>query len=459
MMFYAVVAACIDPIAFGAVANDGKSDTEAIQRAIDKAEDTHGSVCLGPGVWNLDRSRRIPSLLIERGPVELHGVGPTTVLRMSGPGGHGDWRALQVRGPATGVMIRDVTIDGLAAHDTEEQTHLLEIALGAHDTIVRGVTLGPMRRPDQRVGEGIGGDCIRLIGDQGKDVSGVQIVDSTLVDCDRSGIAVQRHVQNVVISDDAITGTGDTPIDFEPTGAEAGGAIRGIAITRVTIDRTTDAQGEFGITLTGADLAVSDIAMHNGGINIGNGARVAITNSVIDGLGARISIFRRADVITITGNRIVGSPSARNEPMIRASHNHGFIPKGIVIAHNVITQARPAPTIQLLSATDAKITDNELHYTAADPTWSFVEVLAVAGDISNVEVANNRLYGDGTALRLGPGRHALQDISFVKNQLHGSHRAIRCEGNQGFSKPVKFANNSIGAAAVDCDATVIPNRP
>src|SRR5262249_32744907 len=143
-------------------------------------------------------------------------------------------------------------------------THLLEIALGARDTVVAGVRLGPMRRPDQKVGDGIGGDCLRLIGDTGKDVDGVTIIDSSFVDCDRSGIAFQRHVHHVTIRGDTISGTGDTPIDFEPTGAGPGGSIDHVAIEGSTIDRPRDAQGEWAITLTGDDLSVTRVAMRNG---------------------------------------------------------------------------------------------------------------------------------------------------------------------------------------------------
>jgi Periplasmic copper-binding protein (NosD) len=455
-----VIAACIDPVSFGAIPNDGKSDTDAIQRAIDKAEETHGAVCLGPGVWNLTRSRKIPSLLIDRGPIEMYGVGPTTILRMSGPGGHGDWRAVQVRGPATGVVVRDLTIDGLDARDTEEQTHLLEIAFGAKSTQIRNVTLGPMRRPDQKVGDGIGGDCIRLIGEQNQDVAGVEIIGSTLVDCDRSGVAIQRHVRDVVISQDAITGAGDTPIDFEPTGSDPGGAIHRITISQTTLDRTTDAQGDFAITLTGSDLTVTDVAMHNGGINLGNVSRVAITNSVIDGRGARLSIYRRAELVTITGNRITPASNAATLPVIRASHNHGFIPHGIVISHNVIFQPRPAPTIELLSAHHATIEDNEIHYTASDPTWAFIDVEAVADDIDQIKIVNNQLHGDGLGLRLGPGRHAFHDIVFAKNVLRGSHRAVRCEGQpQAFRKPLALANNAVGGAAIECDPAIVSTKP
>jgi len=134
MIAVVVAAACVDPAAFGAVPNDGMSDTQAIQQAIDRAETGAGEVCLGPGEWDLDRSKGIPSLVIERGPLVIRGAGTTTVLRMKGSGHHGAWRAIQVRGPAHDVTIRDLTIDGLGAYDTEEQTHLLEIAMGARDT-------------------------------------------------------------------------------------------------------------------------------------------------------------------------------------------------------------------------------------------------------------------------------------------------------------------------------------
>jgi hypothetical protein len=357
------------------------------------------------------------------------------------------------------VTIRDLTIDGLGAYDTEEQTHLLEVATGARATTIDHVHFGPMRRPDQKIGDGIGGDCVRLIGEDGKDVDGVKLVDSVFADCDRSGIALQRHVRRVVIRGDTITGTGDTPIDFEPTGAGPGGSITDVTIDHTTIERPKDAQGEWAISLTGTDLVVDKVVIKNGGINMGNVLRVAITNNDISGLGARLSLFRRAEDVTISGNHIAASAEATTLAIIRASHNHGFVPRGITITHNVLRQPKPAPVIELLSATHVSITNNELHYDAADPTWAFVDVEAIADDVDAIRIADNELDGDGLGLRLGPGRHAFHDVAFTNNKLVGAKRAIRCEGTPaGFLKPLTLAGNKLGTASIECTASIVPVR-
>lgn len=444
MIVLAVIAtklACVDPAVFGGMPDDGVSDTQAIQQAIDKAIATRADVCLGPGVWNLERGAAIPSLSIT-GELTLRGDGPRTILRMTGSGRHGDWRAIQVRGPAHDVVIRDLVIDGLAAHDTEEQTHLVEVALGARYVTITNVRLGPMRRPDQKIGDGIGGDCLRLIGNPGSNVSFVKVIESSFIDCDRSGIAVQRHVDHLEVRGVTIAGTGDTPIDFEPTGTEPGGAIEKVSIVDSTLDRPVTAQGDWAITLSGSDVLVASSVLRNGGINAGNVAKLVLDDLLITGRSARISLFRRGDGIDIANSVIAPSRDSKAEPVIRASHNHDFVPHDIRILRNTIYQPAAAPVIQLLSAHHVKIFDNELHYDAKDTRPAFVAAEAILGDVDDLTIKRNTMLGTALGLRLGPGKHAFGSVTFSSNKLPSSRRTLECDGDKtGFPKPITFADN------------------
>ena len=62
-------ATCVNPASYGAVPNDGKPDTAALQQAIDHAEAISGDVCLGPGEWDVDKGRGIASLIVGGGIV------------------------------------------------------------------------------------------------------------------------------------------------------------------------------------------------------------------------------------------------------------------------------------------------------------------------------------------------------------------------------------------------------
>jgi hypothetical protein len=57
-----------------------------------------------------------------------------------------------------------------------------------------------MRRPDQPIGAGAGGDCIRLLGEKEQMVEDVTISDSDFIGCDRSGITVQRGVRRLTVA-------------------------------------------------------------------------------------------------------------------------------------------------------------------------------------------------------------------------------------------------------------------
>lgn len=318
-------------MAFGAVPNDGLPDEKAIQAAIDSAMAGSHEVCIPSGVWNLSKSARA-SLRITGGPLRFYGAGPSTVLRMTGDGGRGDWYGIDIR-QAHDLELRDFTVDALATFNTEEQTHLIQLAPGTHDAVLTNLVLGPMRRDDQIVGAGAGGDCVRLLGEPLEPVERITITQSQLVNCDRSGVSLQRGVRRVELSHLDIVGTGDSPIDFEPT---APGPISYITMADLFIDRTADAQGSFSIAIAGhgpdvADhIVVRNCILQGGGISVLNASNVDIMNNDIatgEKPGATIRMHRRATNITITRNVLNRREHAPLGPMISATHNNGFAPR------------------------------------------------------------------------------------------------------------------------------------
>jgi hypothetical protein len=444
-MLLALLASCISPTDYGAVPDDGRDDAPAFQRAIDHAIDEHAEVCVPPGVWNLARTAgHVGSIQVvgdagkPGGPIAIRGAGPRTVLRMSGQGHKRAWSVIYVKN-AHDVVIRDLVIDGLDATDTKEQTHLIELGPGTHDVVISHLTLGPMRRPDQKIGDGIGGDCLRLLGEVGHEVADVVVADTQFVDCDRSGVGIQRALRDITLVRDTITGTGDTSIDFEPTGR---GSIEDVALVDLTIHHPPEAQCAWAVTLTGIgeDLArrllIERSTLDGGGIGMLNVADVEIADNHITshpkaGPRPTISVIRRGSNIRVVRNSIARAATSDPGFVVRAEHNNGQIPRDITIADNTLTQATHHPVIGAISVSGVVVRHNAID-VAGDPGIAVVQASAVIADISGVSVEDNDVHGPAGSLVAASvrGEHKLSDMALRGNRA-GSILAVRCDGPTG----------------------------
>lgn len=454
--------ACVDPATYGAIPDDGQPDTAALQRAIDVAVDAGGKLCLPKGTFQVERTRELGSLMITRGPLEISGSGPQTVIRMTGDGARADWRAFEIRG-ARGVYFHDFTIDGLEAFNTREQTHLIEVAPGSADITIDHMTLGPMRRPDQAVGQGIGGDCIRLLGKPGAEVSDVLITNTRLFACDRSGVSLQRSLRRIVIAHSTIADTGDQEIDFEPTGK---GTIEDVALLDLAIHRNPAAQGGWAIAIGGHGpyparrVTLADCRIDGGGIRILDAVGVQILRNTIAN-GARktpsIIVLRKAADIRIAHNRITRADPGAAAPVLAGSHLHGYAPRGVVFEHNDVHQAGAASVVNLHSVSGVVVRDNRVAYTA--PAGSrhapVVNVTAVLGDVAGVTVADNHVTGDtGAVLAINHGRHRLSFVDVRGNIAPLAARELECRGT-----PAAFAHVRVAGGARGCGAARPPVVP
>jgi hypothetical protein len=430
-----IVVACLDPAQFGAVPDDGKSDTAAIQAAIDEAADKQQPVCLGKGVFELERTREFGSLRITKGPLEIYGVGPETILRMSGAGNRADWRGIDIKG-ARAVSMHDLTIDGLGAYDTHEQTHLVFINPGTHDVTFDHVMFGPMRTNGQKVGEGIGGDCLRLLGQRGNEATDITVVHSTFHNCDRSGISLQRGLRRVLIAHDTVEGTGDQEIDFEPTGK---GTIEDVFMVDLIVKRDPQAQGAAAIAIGGhkeqltRHVVLSDSTITGGGLFLLDVADVQLLRNKID-FGAQntnptINIMRRASEIRISNNEIVRPVTAAAGPVLAAQHLSKQMPRGITFEHNTIVQETSSPVVRMMSTNDIAVIDNKIDYRGQDPTVAIVDVTAVIGDVRGVAVSNNQIVGNARAvLWLRNREHHIRSVDLRGNHADHVATSTHCQG-------------------------------
>lgn len=458
--------ACVDPATFGAKPDDGKSDTVAIQQAIDQAASRNEAVCLGKGVFLLEKSstRRQWGSLVIHDAVEMYGVGPTTILRMSGSGGKNDWRAISIAN-VEGVALHDFTIDGLEAYDTEEQTHLLEIAPGSSNIDIRRMVFGPMRKPTDPVGGGIGGDCIRLLGKVGAEVTDVSITNSKFVACDRSGISLQRAVRRLLIARVSIVDTGDQAVDFEPTGK---GDIQDIVMLELDVKHHPNAQGSDVIAIGGnrddraRGVILADSKIDGGGIRMIDVENVQLLRNTID-FGARkkmpvISIMRRADDVVVANNSLRRPSGAQPGAIIAATHLDKRIPRGVRFEHNKVVQETPAPIVNMNSVGSVVVRRNDIDYRGGDPSIPIVTLTATAGDVDNLTFVDNTIVGGVRALvSLGARDHHIAKIDVRGNRAAATKFSIVCaEGNGGYSK-ISGDDSSIRQAK--CNRIVIsPQR-
>lgn len=442
-MLLPLLVACVNPVSHGANASDGKPDNAAITAAVEQAQKKQLDVCLDAGIWDLGppirRGKRIGSVVVSGGPVTIRGVGDRTVLRLTGDGNKRDWRGIQLL-DAHEVRISDLSFDGLGATNTEEQTHLIEIGPGSKDIALLRVTLGPMRQPHQKAGQGIGGDCLRLLGSSDNRVEDVLVADSRMIDCDRSGVAFQRALRGIVIVRTTITGAGDSGIDFEPTGR---GAIENVAIVRVAIKKPPDSQGEIAMSIVGnADWAsrivVADSTIEGGGIFLKNVHDVTLIRNEIDhgprATSPTINLIRRGRDLRIVRNKIRRPIGAKPNPLIRASDNKGFRPHGIQVIDNELDQESSAPVIGSVSVSGMAVRQNRIKYTGTDDTVAIVLAQAVVGELDNIVVADNSIVGKAAAVLVVQSRdNNVGKIAVRDNAANQIDSSVRCNG-KGFTR-------------------------
>lgn len=461
MLALLVLGSCVSPLTHGAVPGDGVGDEAAIAAAIVDARATDRPVCFPAGVFELARPARWASLVIEGGPpVTLRGAGPATILRMTGDGRQGDWRGIELRGGARGITFEDLAIDSLGSHNTEEQTHLVQLSPGVSRVTFRRVQFGPMREPGQPIGAGAGGDCLRLVGERDAMIEDVVVSRSTFLDCDRSGISLQRGLRRIAITRSLFRGTGDSPIDFEPT---APGAIEDVAMIGLRIQRDPAAQGSWGIAIGGYSddvatrITVANSVLEGGGVGMLNvGDVVLAANDIRHGSGAgpTISVRRRAHRVLVEGNEIVRPRGAPPAALFEAQHNNGFAPTELVIAANQLRQETSAPVVSSTSVARLEVSANRIQYAGDDPGQFVIDTHAVAADAGRLGVVENRILGAARAtLRLDARNRSVEGVELRGNVSEAVGESVTCEAQaQGKIGKVVASGNDFGGAASSCAA-------
>ena len=433
---------CIDPTSYGAVVDDGRDDRVAVQAAIDVARRTARPVCLPVGDLHIARKPGrgrgvVASLIIDGDGVELRGKGPRSRLVMlAGPDVErpNAWWLLQVTG--TRHTLANFALDGTARGRTHEQTHLVQVTGPASGIKLERLSLAIPKQPDNR-----GGDCIRLLGEHDARVDGVSIVGVRGESCARSFVAFQRAVSNVQIYDSSSVVVSDQVIDMEPSGR---GAIRDIRIRDCDFQRGPGAEGNWALSLAGADDAAEDILVQSttldGGIFAYHVSHTTVRDCTITGGVTRealIHIVRGGEGVRILDNRLdrTGLPGDG----IYLGHHHTSWPTDVILRGNHIRLRGDGIPIHGEPVVGIDIDGNTID--CAGPTPNRNAAVTLRGNtapISRVRVRGNAIRGScAGAVRIASYRQNVTGSAIVKdNVVEGASYGVQFDGAEPTTQPV-----------------------
>lgn len=449
------------------VPDDGIDDRACIQASLDAAcAAGGGTVHLTTGHWVLTRAASAPgarddaSLWLECSDLALEGEGPATVLMMTGDGGGADWQGVRISASPTGdptqrVEVSNLTIASDDAFNTSVEAHLLSLqsvaaALGPiskvmiHHLVLRHTIAGA-------------GDCLRMVGDGSAPISMVDIGSVTFEACPRSGVAVQRGVQDVLLHDLTLCGVGKTAVDMEPTGT---GPIQRFEMHHLQIlTGGISIGGQSTVFTTDVVLASSHV---NGRVGMTYASRVAISDTIIDtspadGNGA-LQITASNQVV-VTGS-IIRRPGGTAGPAVRIVGASGTYPSRITLSGNELENDTATDVISTESTQDMTVTGNEI--TGACATCNGFGARATGRDSGRFVINGNRFRGPllySVALAGNPNN--LIGASVVGNQSTGVTGAgLRCDNPLKITKPIVHGSYyyDAGTATSGCTGVTIATQ-
>lgn len=231
--------AVVEVTAYGAVADDSVSDSQAFRDAF-AAAGNGDTVHAGCGVWDLPKIDSLSAVYVTgETNVTFDGDGTCTVLKQAGGTHIGDYHVFNLYAN-TNLTFKDFVCDGNRSNivSADEQTHCINL------WDVNGFTMHDMQANH------MWGDGIKVIGTS----ANVYIHDVTMDDNGRSGIAVHQ-VATMTIEDFVSTNISDSGIDTEPPAQHF---ISNFTVRRVDIGSpTTYGAAVFSLS-RGDNMAVYD---------------------------------------------------------------------------------------------------------------------------------------------------------------------------------------------------------
>jgi len=467
------VGGCYDPVAFGAIPDDGNIDRVPIQAAMDAATSAGGgTVCLGSGRWTLNRApagsyNRFAALSTHSAHLTIRGTGPGTVLELVGDQGAGATFVLSFDPGAHDIVVERLTIDTSAATNTDEQTHAIEIGSGVctdtngtcsmpiTDVTVRDVRFVHPPLPGFRKG-----DCVRLAGNtEATQVLRATIMGSSFINCARSGIGVQRNVNSLAVLGNHFGEViGDTAFDGEATG---GGWDDGL---RLIGNSFANGPTTFSATLTSYRHAtITGNTFSGRGLGLYRTQDVVVSDNTFDVTATSeegvISSGNVASGLKIDNNviRRHGVPGSG----IRIMPHSGGIPQQITVTNNTITVEGDSNGIAAEGVHHIGIRDNDITLADPAPNGHGIYLRATVADMDGVMVTGNTITGSTyfAAVRIAASPHPVLGVTVALNSSVGGVRSLQCEQSlpNNWPQPIVSLGNR-WAVAPTCVATIQPGQ-
>jgi hypothetical protein len=360
---------------------DSRPGFEQLLEALSHLDVGNPDICFSAGVydftWDPGAAGSLPAALKLDGldNAILRGAGQgVTVLRLM-PDQHlkpADTHILRARN-CTGLTLRDLSVHGayLTLASVGVQAHAIFVDSGCEDVVIERVGVFQSA-----------GDAVRLIGEPNQKVRRVWVQGCRLVQNKRTGVAFQRCVEFVWITDCYIETTPPSTqaaIDFEPSGTGSAGQL--VAPADVVIDSNVLLHNTPAVAVSISGLsAAGDPAQ-----------RILFTNNVL--LGGVMGGVNAHDV-TISGNTVITGDTvlaadAGQVMLLRGSFDGLRVTGNKIVATTGLLDGIRLSRINQASAAGVRITGNDI--TAA----GFGIMLDNPG--SQVTLDGNRIRGKGQA--------------------------------------------------------------
>jgi hypothetical protein len=345
----------------------------------------------------------------------LRGAGQgLTVLRLM-PGqdlGAFDTHVLMARG-CRGLTVRDLTVNGayLTLGSVGVQAHGIVVDYGCEDVVVDSAGVFQTA-----------GDAVRLIGESGQNVRRVWVQGCRLVQNKRTGVAFQRNVEFVWVTDcyiETIPPSTQAGIDFEPT-------------------------GPIGQRLAPADVIIdSNVLLHNTpavAVSISGRAgdpaqRIRFTNNTLQG-GIMGGV--NAHDVTISGNTVITGDTVLADDAGQVMWIRGSFDGLRVTDNKIVDTTGRLDGIHLsraegIAADGVRISGNDI--TAA----GFGIMLDNPG--SQITLSGNRIQGKGQAQAIHVALTG--SLGEVRRDLRITGNSITCFADAGIQISTGYTTERI----------------
>lgn len=453
----------VNPVDYGAVPNDGISDRDAFQAAIDSIANG-GELTIGTGHWTMTKAplnayNRFATLATHGKDITIRGLSKEeSTLELVGDQGGTGIIVLAIDASATNIVLDGFHIDTDRAFNTDEQTHAIattgtcSASLGTCKPIV-GLIVKNMKINHKKIGLERKGDGLRLLGNAVETVvKNVLVQNNDFDDCARSGIELQRGLQHVKILDNRINCvTCDQSIDGEASGVTPGLEDYDIEITRNKVISGPNTQGDYDIALTSVIGAHVHHNQLSRGIATYRSTFVEIDHESIM-LQARagsgvIEVSNLCDKLNV--HDVVLVRSGVPGPIVRLTPHSQALCKDAKIENNVMVQGTPGFGVYMESVSGAEIKNNIMAWTVPAPGISAIYSRGTIAVIERLRLTDNTIASSTLAgfSLFDASPNAIKDAVVTGNRARGPIAGMICHGVGGFGGGVQAADNLLSASS------------